>query len=126
MGTSVPFSQGGCGNGACVDGFRGWQHMPHKHSHPYLPCSGATCVGTWRKGPLGVGYLRLEVSLSAPPRALKAPWTFWTYGEVQWVLVPGRPPSPGLALAVGDLPGATCPGGLTQVETQQVCLTEKL
>lgn len=29
------------------------------------------------------GYIRLEVSLSAPPRALKAPWTFWTCGEAQ-------------------------------------------
>lgn len=43
---------------------------------PSLPAAGVP----GREAAPG-GHVRLEVSLSAPPSALKAPWTFCTCGE---------------------------------------------
>lgn len=62
---SFPSSQASDGEEAGRPGFR---CAPGRGALPSPPPSR----------PLPVGYIRLEVSLSAPPRALKAPWTFWT------------------------------------------------
>lgn len=44
---------------------------------PFLPrCPGE--LGQKAVPGARAQYVRLEVSLSAPPRALKAPWTLWT------------------------------------------------
>ena len=57
-----------------------WSVLPPLSPIPSLPPWGARAESCSRGG---ARYIRLEASLSAPPRALKAPWTLWTCGEAE-------------------------------------------